>query len=483
VIFSSPEFVVFGALFFLAWAVVSPRWRRQLLLAGSYLFYASWDWRFLTLLVGSTLLDFLAARRIAASDELGVRRRWLLLSLGFNLGALAFFKYFDFFVQSLADLLSALGLEARPDLLAVVLPMGISFYTFQTMSYTIDVYRGRETPTDSLLDFAVYVCFFPQLVAGPIERSRNLLPQVRRLAEAGAARADWSGLGFLALGAFKKVVLADNFAVLVDATYADPSSTFGAALWVGTLAFAMQIYFDFSGYSDMAIGLGRLLGIDLMENFRSPYAAVNPSDFWQRWHISLSSWLRDYLYIPLGGNRQSPGRTMRNLALTMLLGGLWHGAAWNFVLWGAFHGGLLMAFRARAVVAAEAALDDVPGAKLVRRLLFFLLVCLGWALFRAESMADCAVLAKKLLNPFAWESAAFVQRVVAAGEVQHLTVLGVVALLAVVVQHAWPRGTKSVVAALWRLPVPVRYLICGALFYAAMVAAPERPPPFIYFQF
>ena len=484
-IFTTPEFVVFGVLFFVIHFSLAGRGRKGWLLAASYAFYGSWNAAFLLLIIGSTLIDFVVARGIAATSDQRRRNRLLLVSLTVNLGALAFFKYCNFFVGSFAALLGALGFEAHLPTLNVLLPVGISFYTFQTMSYTIDVWRGVERPTDDLLDFALYVAFFPQLVAGPIERAGHLLPQIAKLPE---LRPIVSGIGLIALGCFKKAVVADHIASVVDMTYADVDATYGPALWLGTYAFAVQIYCDFSGYSDIAVGLGRLLGLDIIENFQSPYAAAGPSEFWRRWHISLSSWLRDYLYIPLGGNRGGWFYVRRNLMLTMLLGGLWHGAAWNFVLWGLWHGALLIVFRPRwmrrlveRVEGSNIALRIVS--QLVRRVVFFHLVCLGWALFRAQSLADCAVLFGKLLTPWNWDLDAFATGVEASGQGPWLWGIGAVVVGTVLVQNLWTHGQKRLIDRFWRAPAAVRFVVVVAVFYACMLLAPEKPPPFIYFQF
>jgi len=483
-IFTTPQFAVFFCLFFCIWSLSRGRGRSWILLLASYAFYASWNAKFLVLIMGSTLVDFYVGRRLAETHDQGRRKRLLALSVGVNLGALAFFKYCNFFVASAITGLQTLGIEANLGTLEIVLPVGISFYTFQTMSYTIDIYRRQLDPTDRLLDFALYVAFFPQLVAGPIERARNLLPQIAALA---TRRPDYSGFGLIAIGCFKKVVIADNLAALVEMTYADPSNTYGPALWLGTYAFAVQIYCDFSGYSDIAVGLARLMGLNLIQNFEAPYAARGPSELWRRWHISLSSWLRDYLYISLGGNRGSRLFTYRNLMLTMLLGGLWHGAAWNYVLWGAWHGLLLIAFRPRLFTDLGRRFDATPAGRalgtLVRRLVFFHLVCIGWAFFRAENLGDCLVLFERLVCFWTWDLEVFVAGVEASGLGGWLALCSGMIVFSVGVQMAWPVGSNTVVARLWRTPEWIRFLCVSTLLYACLLAAPESPPPFIYFQF
>ena len=483
-IFTTPQFALFFAIFLWGWTIAQGRGRKWLLLIASYLFYASWNPKFLILIIGSTLIDFYIGRRLAGSDDHRVRRRLVWISVSANLGALGVFKYFNFFIESAAAALTAIGLEASIPALEIILPVGISFYTFQTMSYTIDIYRRQLDPTDSLLDFSIYVAFFPQLVAGPIERARRLLPQIETLDE---READHTGWGLIAIGCFKKVVIADNIALLVDAAYADPSAAAGPALWIATYAFAVQIYCDFSGYSDIAVGLGRLMGIQLVQNFEAPYAAAGPSEFWRRWHISLSTWLRDYLYISLGGNRVGRWLNLRNLMLTMLLGGLWHGAAWNFILWGAWHGLLLVIFRPDALQALGETVDAIPYvgrlARWFRRLIFFHLVCIGWAFFRAETLSDCGALMNGMLNISRWDWAAWTSQVSSSGMGGWLSLSGVMMVFIIVAQMVWPVGSNQVVRRLWRAPQWARFAVVIVLLYCAMIAAPETPPPFIYFQF
>ncbi len=483
-IFTTPEFVLFFLLFFWIYGNLQGRPRKIFLLLASYTFYGSWNARFLLLIIASTLVDFYVGGALAKEEDQGRRKRLLLLSLWVNLGALAFFKYYNFFVESAMTGLGALGLEISAPTLEILLPVGISFYTFQTMSYTIDIYRRKMEPTDSLLDFGLYVAFFPQLVAGPIERASHLLPQLVKL---GSQRADMRGWGLIALGVFKKAVIADNMATLVDLSYADPQASFAPALWLGTYAFAIQIYCDFSGYSDIAVGIGRLMGLDIIQNFKAPYAAGGPSDFWRRWHISLSTWLRDYLYIPLGGNRGAWFYVRRNLLLTMLLGGLWHGAAWNYILWGAWHGLLLIALRPQffkgLLERVEARRWSQLLSTILRRLIFFHLVMISWALFRARSLEDAWRVIYKLVSPWTWELSTWMEAVRASGEGRYLAWMAGVMAALVLIQNLWPVGSNRVVEVAWRLPVPIRLILVLGLLYAAALFSPERPPPFIYFQF
>ena len=342
-LFNSQVFLIFFVVVYGLYRLLPHRWQNVLLLVSSYFFYGWWDWRFLTLIFLSTVIDYIAGGIIySAGPNQRRRKAAVVVSMTSNLVILGFFKYFNFFADNLSAVLQYAGLPAFTRHLNIILPVGISFYTFQAMSYALDIYRGHLKPARSFLNFATFVAYFPQLVAGPIERASNLLPQIenpRTITRAGIESGAW----LIFWGLFKKCVIADNLAVLVDGVFGATGAT-GATSLLALYAFAFQILCDFSGYSDIARGLARWMGVELMLNFNNPYAALNPKDFWSRWHISLSSWLRDYLYIPLGGNRKGRRRTYINLALTMLLGGLWHGAAWTFVTWGAFHGLLLVIY-------------------------------------------------------------------------------------------------------------------------------------------
>lgn len=386
-LFNSLAFFGFFGLVFALYLPSPKRVRNALLLVASYVFYGAWDWRFLGLIVLSTVIDYSSAIAIADGPK-AQRKRWLLLSLFTNLGILGFFKYFNFFADSFTGLAAALGWSVSTTTLDIVLPVGISFYTFQTMGYTIDVYRGRMPATRSFWLFALYVVYFPQLVAGPIERATRLLPQLdadRKVTWDQLREGSW----LILIGLFKKIVVADNMARIVDPLFSGTGPSDGTTTLLAIYAFALQIYADFSGYTDIARGVSKLLGIELTLNFRRPYFATNPREFWQRWHISLSQWLRDYLYISLGGNRGGKFMNYRNLMLTMLLGGLWHGASWMFVIWGAIHGTLLIGHRLW--------LDWVGQRSTYARLrpwlaplagvLFFHAVCFAWMFFRADSMA------------------------------------------------------------------------------------------------
>ena len=388
-LFNSIPFLVFFTVFFSIYLLINKRKPRIFLcLVGSYFFYAWWDWRFLSLIIFSTLVDYTLGKMIHQSEDERRRRNLLIFSLVSNLGLLFFFKYFNFFIESFAHVTSALGMKHSIHTLRIILPVGISFYTFQTLSYTIDIYRRKLEPENDIMTFATYVAFFPQLVAGPIVRAVDLLPQFKehqklRLEQVG------HGLYLVVLGYFKKVAVADSLAPMVDNAFANPSAYGSLNLIVAVLMYAFQIYCDFSGYSDIAIGLGKMLGFEFPQNFNMPYFAKNFSDFWRRWHISLSSWLRDYLYIPLGGNRHGVIKTQRNLMLTMVLGGLWHGANWTFVIWGFLHGLYLIAQRVSnpLIVRIERVIPKAP-MYILATVTTFILVNIAWVFFRSQSFNE-----------------------------------------------------------------------------------------------
>lgn len=367
--------------------------RKCLLLLCSYLFYAAWNPSFVVLLWISTLIDWNAAKKIHQANNKTKRKLWLLLSLLTNLGLLAFFKYGNFIIENINFLSETLHLQQSFDRYSIILPVGISFYTFQTLSYTIDIYRRQAKTWHSFLDYALYVTFFPQLVAGPIVRSGDFLKQC---VEEKKFNVDNLGYGFfwLIVGLFLKMVVADHFlAPIVEKVYQTNGVINSVSAWTGTLAFSGQILCDFAGYSICAIGIALMLGFRLPKNFRFPYAATGFSDFWRRWHISLSTWLRDYLYIPLGGNKQGKVRTYQNLMVTMLIGGLWHGAAWTFVVWGALHGIYLAVER---ILRSRVTKVRIPA--VFRILMVFILVCFTWVFFRAESFGQAGNLLVSMLG-------------------------------------------------------------------------------------
>ena len=403
--FDSIEFALFCPLIFLLyWYVGRGGLRSQngILLLASYFFYGWWDWRFLSLILFSSVLDY--GLGLAMQDKTRTKRKklWLVTSIVANLGLLGFFKYYNFFAENFAEAFTLLGQPISPDTLDIVLPVGISFYTFQTMSYTIDVYRGKIKATKDLLSFMTYVSFFPQLVAGPIERATRLLPQFQK-PRVFRYRQAVDGMRQILWGLFKKVVIADNCAEFVNIVFENPEAYSGSTLVLGAICFAFQIYGDFSGYSDIAIGTARLFGVDLMKNFAFPYFSRDISEFWRRWHISLSTWFRDYLYIPLGGSRGSTWIRARNTFIIFVVSGFWHGNKWTFIAWGALNAlyflPLLLANRNRKhldIVAANRALPTLR--EFIGMGLTFALVTLAWILFRAESMSQVQVIFSKVFS-------------------------------------------------------------------------------------
>lgn len=382
--FNSWEFAVFFVIVYAIYLLIrNYRWQNLFLLICGYYFYAAWDWRFLSLLVISTVVDYFVGIQLERHENPRIRKALITLSVGTQLTILGFFKYFNFFADNLHVLLNSMGIGWIGSRLDVILPVGISFYTFQTMSYTIDVYRRQFKAMHDFIDYSLFASFFPQLVAGPIERAKGLLPQIQRPRTLTLENFE-SGCWLIFWGLYKKVVIADNMAPLVDRVFDNSASATVLLSYLAVVAFAVQIYCDFSGYSDIARGTARLLGFNLMRNFNLPYFSQNPQDFWRRWHISLSTWLRDYLYISLGGNRKGNIRTYLNLFMTMLLGGLWHGASWNFLWWGAYHGTLLAGHR----MVSGSQTDDTTKPSLLTRLagilFMFQFTLFGWLLFRSN---------------------------------------------------------------------------------------------------
>ena len=473
-LFNSLEYVAFLlAVFGLYWAAVRyARVATGILLVASLIFYASWNAWYLSLIVATTLVDFNIGRRIARGRP-ERRKMWVWTSVAYNLGVLGIFKYFNFFMGQADSVLTLAGLDAWNLRLGVLLPVGISFFTFQSMSYTIDIYRERLEPIDSYARYLLYVSFFPQLVAGPIVRARDLLPQLAnrpRLTDEMGGR----GLFLILLGLFKKVVVADYLALnLVDRTFSSPAMYSSLEVLAGVYAYALQIYCDFSGYSDIAIGSALLLGFTFPDNFNAPYKARNLQDFWRRWHISLSSWLRDYLYISLGGSRNGAWRTYRNLALTMLLGGLWHGAGWNFIVWGALHGfalAILRMWQRRREVAGRQPLLRGWGGGAVATWVTFHYVCFAWIFFRTPDF-DSATAVLLQLSRFSAGSANLTPHILAVMAIGFVT-------------HFWPRGWFDAgVAAYARLHWAWQGLSIVAVGLALQKLATTDVVPFIYFQF
>lgn len=468
-------FLGFIAILFLVYPRLHLRWQNGFLLVASYVFYGYWDWRFTFLLLSSTIVDFWVGRRLHASRNQRQRKLLLLRSISVNLGILGIFKYFNFFIESAASALAAIGFEPHLPLLRLILPIGISFYTFKTLTYTIDIYRGKLKPTGNFVDYALFVSFFPQLLAGPIERAANLLPQISSPRYATRENI-LTGLNLILLGYFKKVAIADTLAPIVGSIFDSPGGMSSGQLWNGVYAYTFQIYGDFSGYTDIARGISKILGFETMENFNAPYLSRSITEFWRRWHISLSTWFRDYLYVPLGGNRSGRGRTYANLIITMFLCGLWHGAAWVFVLWGLLHGIYLIGHRiilwgnklrlSRPRTFSGWVID------IVKMLITFHLVALAWVLFRSTNLESALVYLEGL---FRFEQfTGFSSSVLFAGSL----------LIALDVAQTWI-GSQT-----WLTERPgisvVRYAVTGILIVSilsATIAHMGTTTPFIYFQF
>jgi len=383
-------FILLGLVLPIFYFLRSKTSKNAFLLLASYLFYGYWDWRFCLLLLISTLVDFYLGKKIFSETNKKKKKQLVFISLAVNLGILAFFKYFNFFIGSFEELVGLFGQELDYLHLNIILPVGISFYTFQTLSYSLDIYRGKLKPTYNLIDFALFVSFFPQLVAGPIERASNLIPQLSKKLQPTKQQLV-AGINLVVIGLFKKVMIGDTTGRFVDQIFGTKEAFSGSDYLFALILFSIQIYADFSGYSSIARGVAKLLGVELIKNFEQPYLSRNITEFWRRWHISLSTWLRDYLYIPLGGNRKGTRRTYINLLLTMLIGGLWHGASWNFVIWGGIHG-IYLAFHKlllgdRRPVSSNITLKEMSLLKFVKVssniLLTYVLVLFTWLFFRS----------------------------------------------------------------------------------------------------
>jgi alginate O-acetyltransferase complex protein AlgI len=472
VLFPTATFAIFFMVVLpLSWLTMPRphRWR-PFIIAASYVFYGWWDWRFVFLLAGSTLLNHVMAVRIHRARVASQRKALLVLALAGNLGLLGYFKYYDFFVSSTQNLLSVVGVDVPLEVRSVVLPVGISFYTFMGISYVVDTYR-RELEPVSLDTFAAYLSFFPHLVAGPIVRPHELIPQLETPRD--PRRVDTSRAFYLiATGLFKKVVIANYLAgSIVDEVFGAPEQHSSLEILIAVYAYAVQIYADFSGYTDIAIGIALLLGFKFPQNFDSPYAAVSLQDFWRRWHMTLSRWLRDYVYIPLGGSRGSDLFTYRNLLLTMLIGGLWHGAGWTFVAWGAIHGVGLVVERRRRSRPGFVERPTTAASRAWRRLLTFHVVCFGWIFFRSDSFEIAGEMLAGLVT--GW------------GEPSPLVTSGVLLAIAVGIgsQYLPARVPQLVMARFSRLPVLGQAAVLALSLMLTNAMGPEGVAPFIYFQF
>ncbi|HET9626819.1 MAG TPA: MBOAT family protein [Kofleriaceae bacterium] len=470
--FNSFLFAAFFAVVLAVYNLPALTWRGQKvwLLVTSYVFYAAWDPVFIVLVWLSTFVDWTAARLILGARTPRRRRALLVVSVIVNLGVLGYFKYGNFVLDNVVAALHAIGIAYHPAPLDIVLPIGISFYTFHTLSYTLDIYLGRTRPWDSFLDFALYVTFFPALVAGPILRSSQFLPQCATPRRTTGPLLAW-GMALLVLGLFEKSALADVLlAPTVDQLFAAPQLS-PVDAWTAAVAFAGQIFCDFAGYSTCAIGVALCLGFSLPDNFRFPYAAIGLSDFWTRWHISLSTWLRDYLYIPLGGNRRGAARTYVNLMLTMLIGGLWHGASWTFVAWGGLHGAYLIGERVVRRALPDGAWQQAALARWLGALVTFVLVCVAWVFFRAPTFSR----AFAILSAMAGVGHA-------ARKFTPLAYIEVIVGMTVMLGVHWALRDRSLEAAAARTPWPVRSLMLGLMIVAIiLLQGPDRA--FIYFQF
>jgi D-alanyl-lipoteichoic acid acyltransferase DltB (MBOAT superfamily) len=471
-LFNTPEFFAFLVVVLGLYYALARRWgwQNRMLLVASYLFYAAWDWRFLGVMLFITGVNFLAGRLMFDSEDPRQRKRILALAVATNLGTLCYFKYVGFFAESATRLLDRLGLPMTFPMLHMILPLGISFYTFHTMAYSIDIYRGDFKPVRSMRDFALYVSYFPQLVAGPIVRPTYLLPQLQA-PRAVTPEKVATGLALILIGLFRKVVIADGLGLRIDPVFRSPATHTSPELLMALCLFALQIYCDFAGYTDIARGVSRLMGIELWENFRQPYFSANISEFWTRWHISLSTWLRDYLYIPLGGNRHGQLRTYANLMITMLLGGLWHGAAWTFVIWGGLHGTYLVVYHAiRARRGLPGRAEAAHGwQRLAGMAVTFPLVLLTWVFFRSPGLASALEFLRQL---FAFQGMATLWLVLPAIAAPWLLSLAVDV----------PQFLSGEQAFLVRWRPAARFATAAVMLLLVLIAFGARAP-FIYFQF
>lgn len=442
------------------WLLRTAQSRYVWLAVTGYVFYGYWNPRFCLLMAFSTAVSYLAGLGFLKYTEPRARRLLLVVPIAVDLSLLAFFKYAGFAERSVASVLHAVGVDVQLPGLDIILPVGISFYTFHTITYIVDAYRGTIRPTRNLFEFAAYVSLFSQLVAGPIVRFRQIEADLESLGAASRTRWLRLGVSFFIVGLVEKVLVADSLAAFVDPALKSFDSLGTVGAWLAVLGYTFQLYFDFSGYSTMAVGLGFMFGLRLPQNFNSPYQALNPSDFWQRWHISLSTVLRDYLYIPLGGSRGGTWLTYRNLLITMLLGGLWHGAAWTFVLWGAYHGLLLVGYR------AIQAWWDVWN-RAFQRALTFALVVVGWVFFRSESFDMAAQLLNRM---FVWQLGATVPALT-------------LALLGLGVAAAWSMGGKNPFEFKYTWDARQTALLAAGGGAALALILGNRVSPFLYFQF
>ncbi len=472
-LFPTVEFGIFFAIVFIvSWLLRNKQTSRKLfLVAASYFFYGFWDWRFMLLLFGCSIGNYIFGLGLGSADKDHSRKIIVGFAVGWNLTILGFFKYYGFFTTSLVNLFTKIGFHFHIPLLEIILPVGISFFTFQAMSYVIDVYRKEIPPSKSALNILLYISFFPQLVAGPIVRAKDFIPQLLKKTKVDQIRAGRAFVLIIA-GLFKKVIIANYIATeLVDPVFEDPIVFSSFEVLLAVYGYAVQIYCDFSAYSEIAIGIAALLGYYFPDNFNFPYRAQTIQDFWRRWHISLSSWLRDYLYIPLGGSKKGKWKTYRNLAITMLLGGLWHGAAWNFVFWGGLHG---LGLSVERLIMEKFSLKNLERnslwAKIISVFLVFHFVCIGWVFFRARSFSLAIEYFKALGN-------LSVPVTLLTPFVVFLIVIGIGMHFIPPEPGQWIRDRFS------RLPIVLQGIILGVLLVMISAFGPEGVAPFIYFRF
>lgn len=476
-LFNSLDFAIFFPTVFIVYWIFSKHLtlRNTVILLSSYLFYGWWDWHFLILIIISSTVDYYVGLKLFKAKEIKTRKAFLALSLIINLGFLFYFKYTNFFIETFVDSFRLFGSKFQISTLNIILPVGISFYTFQTLSYTIDIYRKQIEPTKDLLSFFTFVAFFPQLVAGPIERASHLLPQFHKTYRFDYAKVK-SGLLLMGFGLFKKMVIADRAAILVNQVYSNPSEHAGHEIVLATILFAFQIYCDFSGYSDIAIGAARTMGFDLMKNFDSPYFSKSVTEFWRRWHISLSTWFRDYVYIPLGGNRKGKYRTYANLFTVFVVSGLWHGAAMTFVIWGAIHGLFIIfekaitSFRKRFFNSKTSLLLGVP--------FTFFIVCFAWIFFRAETLKQAFTIiqnSQDISNISMFD--------LALGKYELILLFSMIALLLIIEIINTKCRLYHLVN---RLYLPIRWMLYLFMFFIVLIFGiygDDAIQEFIYFQF
>ena len=481
-LFNSLDFAIFlPVAFVLYWFVFknSLRYQNLLIVAASYVFYGWWDWRFLGLIVFSTVLDFFIGKSLEKA-KLELNRKLLLYtSITVNLGFLGVFKYFDFFVSNFIDAFSLFGVEISAGSLNIILPVGISFYTFQTLSYSIDVYRRKLKHTDDFIAFSAFVCFFPQLVAGPIERATNLLPQFLKARKFNYDQAA-DGMRQILWGLFKKVVIADNCAVFVNAIFDNPDPLSGSTLFMGAVFFAFQIYCDFSGYSDIAIGTSRLFNINLKQNFATPYFSRNIGEFWRRWHISLSTWFRDYLYIPLGGSKGGAWNKIRNVFVIFIVSGLWHGASWNFIVWGGLNALYFLPLmltkknRNHLNTVAEGSLFPTYKEFLSIGFTFFLTV-IAWVFFRADTLTEAVHYLNLMFSSSFFSMPSFIT--------PKAFMLYTTILICLFIAVEWVQRDKKFGLSIENLSRPSRWVIYTIVVGVIITFGQFGGSEFIYFQF